>query len=120
MSLLVPTHGYLPESFMTNFTQLQACPVSRWLLGDIGVDQSPRSVFDQHEDIQHTKVHGYDGTKITGNNGVCVILRERSPRLVSSWSTVSGPLGMYFLIVRGDTEIPSFTSSPLAIRSSPR
>ena len=27
--------------------------------------------------------------------------------------------GMYFLIVRGDTEIPSFTSSSLAIRSSP-
>jgi hypothetical protein len=31
-----------------------------------------------------------------------------------------GLMGMYFLTVRGETRIPSFTNSSLAVRSSPQ
>lgn len=76
------------------------------------------AVFDDHEDVQQSESGRHGDKEVTRQNSPRVILQERRPALITS-SLPSDPFGMYLPTVRGETRIPSLTSSSFAIRSSP-
>jgi hypothetical protein len=50
------------------------------------VNQSPESVFDQHEGSQQSKIGSDDNAEITGNNSACMISEKGTPSLITAGS----------------------------------
>src|SRR5262245_52848207 len=94
-------------------------PVRRRMLGDVPVQNSPRSDLHDHEHVEKLEASRHGHKEVAGEHGACMISRERAPRLGTRAILRSGTGAHIRRTVRGETRIPSFTKSSEAIRSSP-
>ena len=63
------------------FAQLLECPGSSGMGRHIDVEDTPRRVFHEHEDIQETKGRRHDDAEITGHDGLGMIAHKGLPAL---------------------------------------
>ena len=63
------------------FTELLPSPIGSWMVGYVAMQNSPRADLDGDKDIHNLKGRGYRGEEIAGNDGTCVIVKERRPTL---------------------------------------
>jgi len=100
-----------------HFTQLLQRPRRGRMRRDVDVQQLPRCMMDEYEDVQGSKRRCDCYEEVTGDDRLRVIAQKSRPTLNRLAGDPAG-FGMYFLTVRGETRIPNFTSSSLAMRSS--
>lgn len=99
--------------------QLLQRPSRTRMRGDIEMNKAAAVVLDYYEYIQEAKPRGDGNEEVTGYESPRMQARRKVDQRRSPLGRPRGRHGRYFLTVRGETRIPSFRSSSLAMRSSP-
>ncbi len=82
--------------------------------------ESAAAVLDDHEQVENAERRRDRHEEIAGDDLARVVAQEGRPTLIAARAPRRGRFGMYLRTVRGETRRPSFSSSSLAIRSSPQ
>src|SRR4029450_9214849 len=107
----------MPSSIPHDLPQLLHGPVGGRIRCHIDMRQPPRAVLDHYEYVQHPERRCDCDEEVARENRLCMVLQEGRPALIARGGP-GGHAGM-FLTVLGETRMPNFTNSSLAIRSSP-
>ena len=102
-----------------HFAQLLQRPGAGRMSCDFAVDQATASMLDDYEHARHAEARWDGEAKITGEDSSGVQAHDRRPAQVPR-GRPGECRGMYLRTVRGETRIPSFNGSSLAMRSSPQ
>jgi len=92
-------------------------PLGSGMAGHVHIENAPRTDFHGNEDIQDAERCSYRHEKIAGYDPLRVVTDEGCPTLAELPRGL--PRFRYLPTVRGETRMPNFSDSSLAIRSSP-
>jgi hypothetical protein len=89
------------------------------MFSDIEVKQTLRPELESNEYIKDMEAYRHGNEEVASDNTMCMIPEERRPALILS-VTRARRCPMYFLTVRGESRVWSFSQGSSAIRSSPQ
>src|SRR5260370_34265075 len=95
-------------------------PLRRRVGGDVVMKDSPGAQFHDHKYIKDAEAGRDDHEESHATIALAWLRTNVSQRCFGSGSRRGPPLFRYFPTVRGETRIPSFIFSSLAMRSSPQ
>ncbi len=81
--LLVPITQKVFGRFVqsNSFNDLPGCPICRWVLGNIGVENLPAIVTEHNQNKQHTKGCGRNREEVCGDDVFGMVIKKSTPAL---------------------------------------
>ncbi len=93
-----------------DLTKLVSSPFGGWVFRQIAMQNPARADLHRHENVQNAERSSDRHEEITRDTCIGMVANECGPTLIAS--VVSGRSGSrYFLTVRGETSMPSFSFS---------
>jgi hypothetical protein len=100
--------------------ELLSGPFRRWVRGDVVMKNSSATQFHHHEHVQCAEGGGDHDEEVAGNDYLSMIADEGQPTLLRMGCAWRSPGTQVLPHSAGETQMPSFRFSSLAMRSSPQ